>query len=601
MAWSFVVTFALLLAAPTLVAYYPPMSDLAYHEGTVSLFAHLRDPAFAPPGLYRANLGHPNQLFHLVAAALTLVLGSRWAVKLVVACAQVLVVLGAARLARCMGREAWLGLLAAPISLGWFYYWGLATNIVGLAAFFFALPTLLATGRRPTAAGLTSTFGWFVTLFFAHETPFAMAWAAFAGLSLLAAPSLKHLARALLLCIASAALAAAHLYYAETLFAAAVVRPPPDHLTLGHRAARVVDALVGTQTDEVWWVFAALFAATLSLLALPRIARASRASLIFAGLAALLVVLLLGGSFLTTRFAQSPDETVFVRNLSWGAALLLSGLVARRLLFDRRHGAVLASLLSARRRLARRPLLAVGLMLLTAFVVVPFNWNGASLLYGRFFAPAFVLLGTWLAPRRLSRASRLALSAIPCALVVVGAPQFVEADRGARELAPLLSKVPRSGATALVEFDLFGGRGRTFAPQTVAARVLAERGGRISTQFTDSPISLVLMRPESQWTRATKRLRTKGSDLRLPHDVELFGHMLVHAQDPAVQFLIGRALAPYARLVDTSGEWMLFASRHEVVAVDAPEPPPGTPASTPLADLISRYVADQSEHLPPLR
>jgi len=62
-----------LLAAPVLALRYPPMGDLPFHESLVALLRHFGDPAWSPPGLYRLNLGQPNQAFHLVAWALSLV------------------------------------------------------------------------------------------------------------------------------------------------------------------------------------------------------------------------------------------------------------------------------------------------------------------------------------------------------------------------------------------------------------------------------------------------------------------------------------------------------------------------------------------------
>src|SRR5450755_1430151 len=56
----------LLLAAPVLVAYYPPMTDLAFHEAAIGLLRHRNDPTRVPPGLYLLSLGEPNQLFYLL-------------------------------------------------------------------------------------------------------------------------------------------------------------------------------------------------------------------------------------------------------------------------------------------------------------------------------------------------------------------------------------------------------------------------------------------------------------------------------------------------------------------------------------------------------
>src|ERR1700690_167488 len=87
----------LLLAAPVLFAYYPPMTDLPFHEGEIGALRHFRDASMFPHGLYRLNLGEPNQLFHMLGWALSSVMATRWAVKPVVAARIVAIPVCAAR------------------------------------------------------------------------------------------------------------------------------------------------------------------------------------------------------------------------------------------------------------------------------------------------------------------------------------------------------------------------------------------------------------------------------------------------------------------------------------------------------------------------
>src|SRR5947208_8079063 len=68
-----------LLALPVLIAVYPPMSDLPFHEAGVSILRHFGDTEMFPPGLYFRNFGHPNQLFHLSAYALSFLMSTRMA------------------------------------------------------------------------------------------------------------------------------------------------------------------------------------------------------------------------------------------------------------------------------------------------------------------------------------------------------------------------------------------------------------------------------------------------------------------------------------------------------------------------------------------
>ena len=106
----------LLLALPTLVARFPPMTDLPLHDAVVGTLRHLHDPGFFPPDLYRLNLGHPNQLFHLCAWALSYVMSVDWACKLVIAAAQIGILVAGGRLARHPRDHAVDG--AAPLAAG---------------------------------------------------------------------------------------------------------------------------------------------------------------------------------------------------------------------------------------------------------------------------------------------------------------------------------------------------------------------------------------------------------------------------------------------------------------------------------------------------
>lgn len=163
--------FALL----TIAAFYPPMTDLARHEALVALLRHHGDPTFAPPGLYVRDLGRANQLFYLVAWVVSYGAGVRWAVKLVVAAAQLAIVGFAARLARHAGAPSWSALLAAPVALGFLYFWGFATNLVGLAVLFGTLPELDRVATTPSprrALGATCAI---VLAWLGHESAFFVA------------------------------------------------------------------------------------------------------------------------------------------------------------------------------------------------------------------------------------------------------------------------------------------------------------------------------------------------------------------------------------------------------------------------------------------
>ncbi len=170
----------LLLAVPIVAVRYPPMGDLAMHEGTVAILRHLHDASWVPPGLYAVVAPQANQLFSLVALALSYVVPTDVACKLLVA-----IVVGAtpplmARLLAHLGRSRWLALLAGPIACGWMFRWGLVANLAGFALLLFALPELERLARRPRTATIVTSTGCALLLFFAHESS-ALVYAAVAG------------------------------------------------------------------------------------------------------------------------------------------------------------------------------------------------------------------------------------------------------------------------------------------------------------------------------------------------------------------------------------------------------------------------------------
>jgi hypothetical protein len=164
----------LLVALPLVLVRYPPMGDLAFHEAGVSLLRHLGDPRFCPPGLYRLNLGEPNQLFHLVAYVLSFAVPTDWACKLVVGATVVATVMGAGRLAAHLGVDRRFALLAGPISLGWMMRWGLVGSLTGLAVMLWSLPTLDRAADGPTSKKAACACAWIGGLYLAHESSMAV-------------------------------------------------------------------------------------------------------------------------------------------------------------------------------------------------------------------------------------------------------------------------------------------------------------------------------------------------------------------------------------------------------------------------------------------
>jgi hypothetical protein len=159
-----------LLALPVLVFRYPPMGDLAFHESLVSILRHFGDARFFPEGLYEVRVGQPNELFHAVAWALSFVVPTDLACKLVVFACIALAPVATARLAAHFGRSSWSAVLVLPVMLGWMFRWGLVTNLVGFIVLLFALVPLDRLANEPTLTRALYATALAFVVYLGHES-----------------------------------------------------------------------------------------------------------------------------------------------------------------------------------------------------------------------------------------------------------------------------------------------------------------------------------------------------------------------------------------------------------------------------------------------
>src|SRR5579862_8729668 len=183
------------------------MGDLAFHEAGIALLRHFGDPRFEPPGLYRLNLGEPNQLFHLIGYALSFSCSTDWACKLIVAATIALVATGASHLASHLGVTRWGAVIVTPLAVGWMARWGLVANLLGFACLLWGLPTLLRAMPEPTPRLAARAAGLVALLYLAHEASMLLYGAFGLALAFLS-PRTRRDPRALSLACAPSALAA---------------------------------------------------------------------------------------------------------------------------------------------------------------------------------------------------------------------------------------------------------------------------------------------------------------------------------------------------------------------------------------------------------
>jgi len=524
-----------LLALPTLIAHYLPMSDLPLHEGVVGILRHYGDPAYFPPDLYRLNLGHGNQLFHVVAWALSYAVGTIWAVKLVIAATQVAIFCAGARFADHLGRTRWAAVLLAPLALGFTYYWGLVANLVGFAAFLWALPALDRAAADPTPRRMAGACGLLVLLFFAHESVFVTA-AGFAAMLALAQP-LDRKKTPLRLAPVAFAPAFLGLYYLWSLrfFTRGQVKPPMAFTPFWQKISFLPNVLFGSHD-------------------LP-------AQLMLLGLSLAAVGVLLAARIRSKETAAEPA----------GPNARLLERLQRFVLRYRFEGTALA--------------------FLAAFVVFPFQWNGATLVYERFVGPAWALFVITAAPRGPApRIAKLAAAVLPLGILLLSWPQFVDADRTFTNLDRVITEIPKNSSVALVSVDRPVFRTRVYSASVGPARTVADRGGRMALSLTISPLSPVQIRPEYRWDEFDVRTLLNGSRALMPsHDLERFGWVIAQSREPEVRDIIIEAFKPDAELVAQHGEWLLLRSTHPQVPLTTGDklPPRGTET---ILDRV-RYLA----------
>jgi hypothetical protein len=510
------------LALPTLITAFPPMSDLPLHVGVIGVLRHLGDPAYFPPDLYHLNLGHPNQLFHLVAWALSYLVGVDWAVKLVVAGAQVGILAGGGRLARHMGVSPWAALLLSPLALGWGYFWGLVANLVGLAVLFFALPGLDRAADRPSVRGILTSGGWMILLYLAHESVMVVAGSAVLVFTL----GYPLRARETAMRLAPLAIAVAIFFL---------------HLAVQTQLAGSAEAggLAATEFHSPLTNLAEVPATLTGPLDL--VSRTALFSLAMAGIALFAVERWRARETQGFRLHWPRPIAPFVHRFRYEIVAVLNGI---------------------------------------AFFAAPFGVAGGTMFNHRFYHPAYALLALALAPqvtrRRVSLLTKVVAMTLPLGLLLVDWPQFEESGRSARELNKLIPEIAMSSAVAYVEADTDPGD-RIFNTSTAACRLVPERGGRVLFSFTESLIAPARMETRFRWDEVRARVSVSSLDLSPPYDLHLFRYLLVHSRTPLLATVVAKALEPEAHVVDTSGEWTLLESNLELVPIDSPQPRPPDP------------------------
>jgi hypothetical protein len=533
----------LLLASPVLIAFYPPMTDLAFHEGAIGLLRHRHDPATVPPGLYVLNLGEPNQLFHLLGWGLSYVVSTRWAAKVLVAAAVLAIPVCAARFAKYVGASQLAALLVAPMALGWLFSWGLIANLIGLAALLAVLPSLDRFAARPTWTGAAQALGAVILLYLAHEAMMFVYGGAAILLTIVYPWSTRRTAVRLLPAAFVGMVHEVFIHWVQQFITPTARASPPVWPSLLHKLERVPYIVVPVTGRLVQLSMFALCVLTLTML------------------------LWLRTTERRTRRAQSTlpvpcdGESPLAR--------------ARALAYVHRWE-------------------ILALACFSLYLAFPATLSGSTLVYYRFFPPAYAVLAAIAAPRdlwtRTCRVARLSALALPAATLLICWPAFVDSSREYLALDDIVLWVEPGSAVA--EIDLGpGDPSRAYSLGPASGRLLATRGGRLSYAFTDSPISPMVVAPPYQWNESLSRLAYDGWSFRPAHDLKLFKYVLLRTTDPRLELMAIVALHDETEYVAESGEWVLLKSKLPVVSTTSAEVPLESPPPETMRDRIQKMVA----------
>jgi len=527
----------LLLAVPVLALRYPPMGDLPFHESLVSLLRHFGDAAWQPAGLYARNFGAPNQLFHLAGWALSLALPTDTACKLLVAVSIVATPPSAARLARHFGTSPWSALLVAPLALGFAFRWGLVGNVVALPIVLLSLIVLDRFASDCSPRWMLAATGMVILLYLAHESALVvgvMACAVFAVRT--DGDGMRRVAR-LIPAMVGVGLAAFYAFWSRHLKAPSILMVP-DAFGV-NPVARLLDVPAVLFGPLEPWILRSVF----------------------------LIYVVSFAPFVVARVQSRTDEP---------------------------PGTGLAG------HIQRHRLLLVACACAVAFLAMPLAFGGSTLLYQRFLPMGVALLAIALAPPAVAALRRIApllAASTSLATLFTSLPAFGDADRRFRELDGMLPLIERDSAVA--QLDLTPQMVGAVAPIPGAgARVLAERGGRLLFSFTDAPTSPVVMAANQQWNEPVLRLVRDPFAFSPPYDLRRFRYVLVRLAPEwsrSAPILVS-IMAPEARLVGSSGEWLLFESTLDVVPLTAPDQPlpaPPTPTLRARLDALERKAATQ--------
>jgi hypothetical protein len=503
----------MVLALPVLAVRFPPMADLPVHEAVVGLLKHWGDPSFVPTHLYTLNLGQPNQVFYFLILALASIVPVGTASTLVVALTLAVLPPSAAHFAAHLGVTRWTALLVAPIGLGFMFFWGLLANLMGLAAYLFALPALDRFVARPTPRGFAVVSVWLLVLHFVHD--------------------LSALAAALSVVVLTACAWRGWRENATRL-------TPPVLLVLLAVLSRALEERHGNAGQGV--------------MAMPTLLERLRTfpESLFAGTGWVSAILL--------AVAAIPLLLFAVERTTLGPEAEPSPPFGERHRFE-----ILAA-----------TFLAIYFVAPATINWTRDPWTGVSQVNQRFLPLAWSILAVALGPpspaARARRLPRILAAFLPLAPVLVTWPEFLASHRAYRDLDAVIQHMRPGTSHLLLELGPIA-PDALFNPSVAGGHIVANIGGRALFDYTRSPTAPVIQRREAHWDEVLGRLERQRYAFVPAHDLRLFHYVVLHTSDPGLGELVRLALEPEARAVFSEGEFTLLESTLPQVPLDSAELP----------------------------
>jgi hypothetical protein len=426
--------------------------------------------------------------------------------------------LAAARFADHVGAPRWTALLAAPVCVGWLFYWGLVANILGLVFLLALLPSIDRFAAEPTVRGAMAMGLVSLGMHLAHQVMLLIA----LGLVALCSVGGRGGRRSHGLRLGVLSFMALTFYLGSRyswLHANRLLRAmePFAFVSFSHKLETLSGVLFGGYEAYV------------------------RHLLLVLGL---LPVLL----FARERFQNRPRlrRTTLQHARAWRFELACVGLIA-------------------------------------CYFAFPSDIKSTTLVYHRFLPPAWCILAICSAAgtRRSARPVPKALCvALPVASLLVAWPSFADCDRTYRDIDALLPLI--APGSAVMTLDLGPNPpNRMVHPAVSGGHIVAQRGGRSAFDYTQSPISLVIQRPEKTWGEVVLRVVDKPLNLCPTHEFRRFRYLLIATQRPGLAAALKMAFADEAQLVGARHDLYLFESKLPLDPVDSddmalPDPMPDT-------------------------